>query len=167
MRRLLVLLAAVLALLAPAPAAWAQAARPPVATKHPPVRQAPARAGRVQLRVLVVHATNEHDRVDPRLGQLTRYLSHLRFSGYTLLETESLTLAVDAPQTFTIEGGRRVTVELLSRDDKRARMRVQITASKGGKLLDTTLSVNRNGTFFVAGPRYKNGVLILPLTARY
>ena len=38
---------------------------------------------------------------------------------------------------------------------------------QGGKLLDTTLSVNRNGTFIVAGPKHKDGVLVLPLTAKY
>ena len=46
-------------------------------------------------------------------------------------------------------------------------MRVEITDKKGSKLLDTTVTVNRNGTFIVAGPRYRDGILVLPLTARY
>lgn len=58
-------------------------------------------------------------------------------------------------------------VTVLGKDDRRVKMRVEVTGGKGGKLLDTTLSVNRNGTFIVAGPKYKDGVLVLPLTAKY
>jgi hypothetical protein len=83
------------------------------------------------------------------------------------LETRSVQLGPDGSETFTIQGGREVTITLLSRDDNRVRMRVQILAGKGGKLLDTTLSVNRNGTFIVAGPKYNQGILVLPLTASY
>ena len=59
-----------------------------------------------------------------------------------------------------------MTIELLSKEDSKARMRV-VMARGAEKLLDTTLSVNRNGTFIVAGPKYQGGILVLPLTARY
>ena len=127
--------------------------------------QAP-RAGKVGVRVLVVHATSAHSRVDSRLANLTRFLSHLRYTGYDLLGTHNAQLASKGKQTFSIEGGSKVTVELLSKDDRRVRLRVQMTRGSS-KLLDTTLSVNRNGTFIVAGPRYRNGILVLPLTAKY
>lgn len=123
-------------------------------------------AGKVNVAVSVVFATNAHSRVDPRLSQLTRHLSHLRYTGYELLNTESLSLAQDKPQSFQLEGGRKLTVTLLGRDDAKARLRVEI-AGGSGKLLDTTLSVNRNGTFIVAGPKHKDGILVLPLTASY
>jgi hypothetical protein len=129
-------------------------------------RSAP-RANKVTVGMMVVHATDTHSNVDQRLGSLTRYLSHMRFTGYDLLETRSVQLGPDGSETFTIQGGREVTITLLSRDDNRVRMRVQILAGKGGKLLDTTLSVNRNGTFIVAGPKYNQGILVLPLTASY
>jgi hypothetical protein len=129
-------------------------------------RTAP-RGNKVTVGMMVVHATDQHTNVDPRLGSLTRYLSHMRFTGYELLETRSVQLGLDGSETFTIQGGREVTITLLSRDEDRVRMRVQILAGKGGKLLDTTLSVNRNGTFIVAGPKYNEGILVLPLTASY
>lgn len=158
----------------------AASAGPPVAPRPTAQQQAPAprpapapatpsavsRATKVNLQVMVVYATSSHSRVDSRLSGLTRYLSHLRYSGYELLDTQNAQLGENGSQSFTIEGGRKMTVTLLSRDDARARMRVEITAS-GGKLLDTTLSVNRNGTFIVAGPKHKDGILVLPLTARY
>ena len=129
-------------------------------------RTAP-RGNKVTVGMMIVHATDTHSNVDQRLGSLTRYLSHMRYTGYELLETRSVQLGPNGSETFTIQGGREVTITLLSRDPDRVRMRVQILAGKGGKLLDTTLSVNRNGTFIVAGPKYNQGILVLPLTASY
>lgn len=172
MRRLLLLALPVVlsGALATSPA-WAgtQPARRPAPADEAAAEgdKAVARAGKVDLRVMVVYATEQHSNVDPRLEKLTRFLSHLRFTGYELLDSYNIPLAPRSSETFEITDNRKVTVELLSKDDQRVRMRVQITAGKGGKLLDTTLSVNRNGTFIVAGPRYKDGVLVLPLTARY
>lgn len=129
-------------------------------------RQAP-RAQAVTVGMMVVHATDAHSNVDERLGNLTRYLSHMRFTGYELLGTHQAALAPGASETFTIQGKREMTITLLSKDDKQVRLRVQITAGRGSKLVDTTLSIARNGTFIVAGPKYDDGILVLPLTARY
>jgi len=170
MRRLLMLASAVVfsTTMANSPAWAGPMARPmPADEAHAQGAKAVSRSGKVDLRVMVVYATEQHHNVDPRLEKLTRYLSHLRFTGYELLDSYNVPLAPHASQTFEITDNRKVTVELLSKDDTRVRMRVQITAGKGGKLLDTTMSVNRNGTVIVAGPRYKDGVLVLPLTARY
>lgn len=159
-----------------AQAAPAPRARPvpgaPAAPAAAPAQAAPgapaaeAAVGKVNVAVSVVFATNAHNRVDPRLNDLTRHLSHLRYTGYELLSTESLSLSQDRPQSFQLEGGRKLTVTLLGRDDLKARLRVEISGGSG-KLLDTTLSVNRNGTFIVAGPKHKDGILVLPLSARY
>lgn len=126
----------------------------------------PAATGKVNVQIMVVAATSSATGVDPRLGNLTRYLSNLKYSGYELLDSQQATLSENGDQSFQIEGGRKVKVTLLSRDDAKARMRVEITQGSG-RLLDTTLSVSRNGTFIVAGPKYKDGILVLPLTARY
>ncbi len=123
--------------------------------------------GKVDLSVHVIYATETHNRVDPKLDKLQKYLRHLRYTGYELLETQRVPLTSRGAETFSIAGERKVSVELLSRDEEKARMRVKIIGKKGQKLLDTTLSVPRNGTFIVAGPKYKEGILVLPLTARY
>lgn len=129
--------------------------------------QEPARAaGKVNVQLMVVYATQSSTAVDPRLGSLTRYLKNLRYSGYELLDSHVASLSVNGSETVNVEGGRQVILTLLNRDDQKARMRVEITA-KTGRLLDTTLTVNRNGTFIVAGPKYKDGILVLPLTAKY
>jgi hypothetical protein len=124
-------------------------------------------AGKVQLDVLVVHATNTHKQIDPKVNKYHRYLKHLAYTGYSPLKSHTLNLAPNKETRFELEGGRKVVVELLHRDERRARIRVQIIAAKGGKLLDTTMSVSRNASVIVAGPKYKEGILVLPLTARY
>jgi hypothetical protein len=120
----------------------------------------------VELKLLVVAASDSEAGVDPRLKPLQRHLEFLRYRGYQLLDTHNASLAPGGDATFSIVGNRRVNVLLKSRTPERAQFRVQVF-SQGGKLLDTTLSVNRNGTFIVAGPRHQDGILILPLQARY
>jgi hypothetical protein len=75
-------------------------------------------------------------------------------------------VVVGEDHNFPIDGGRRLKVTLISKDDARARVRVEIT-SDDGKLLDTTVSINRGGTFIVAGPTFKDGILMLPVRADY
>ncbi len=123
-------------------------------------------SGKVRVKVRIVHATNAHTQIDQRLSKMARYLQNLRYSGFELLASESTDLTKNGKRTFSIAGGRKMTVNLLSKDAKRAKLRVQIHG-KRGKLLDTTVSVRRNGFFVVAGPRYKDGILVLPISAKY
>ncbi len=142
-------------------------AAPPGAPAGDSAVQKDAKLGRVTLEMPVVKATTEHSNVDPRLEDIARQLSNLRFTGYELLTTEKAQLAPKGSETFTVVGQRKVRLELLQRDQQRARVRVQIKGAKGKSLLDTTVWVNRNGTFIVAGPKLRDGILVLPLTARY
>ncbi len=139
--------------------AWAQG--------RPAAPRAPAAPGKVNLEMLVVAASDSHDGVDPQLQHLQRHLSFLRYSGYSLLDTHSAQLAPGGSSTFQLVGDRRVTVTLKARDANRAQFRIQFYGRQDNKLLDTTLSVNRNGTVIVAGPKHQDGILILPLQARY
>ncbi len=123
-------------------------------------------AGRVTVKLLVVAATDSHEGVDPRLLSLQRHLRFLRYRGYDLLNTHVAEISTGGNASFSISGGRQVNVTLLRRSPEKAQFRIQMFSQKG-KLLDTTLSVSRNGTFIVAGPRYKDGILILPLQVRY
>jgi hypothetical protein len=130
--------------------AWAQPA---------PIRQ-------ISVELLVVHATDSKPGIDPRLSRLASSFRYFKYQGYWLLSTQSAPIAIGASNTFTVEGGRKVKVTLVSADETRARVRVEMS-NKDGKLLDTTVSINRNGTFIVAGPRYEDGILMLPLKANY
>lgn len=141
-------------------------ALPAVAEAGPAQSEGP-KVGKVDVTVHVIQATESNKKVDPRLESLARYLKPLRYTGYELLSTHNVPVSGRSSASFNIAGDRKVTIELLDRDEKKARLRVQIMGGKGKKLLDTTVSVPRDGKFIVAGPRYGDGVLVLPLTVRY
>ena len=153
------LLAALLVLVMGLPVsdAWAQGRSPARATDP----------GKVSLQMLVVAASDSHSGVDPQLQHLQRHLSFLRYNGYSLLDTYQADLSPGGSSTFQLVGNRKVTVTLKARDAQRAQFRIQFFGRQDNKLLDTTLSVNRNGTVIVAGPKHEDGILILPLQARY
>lgn len=121
---------------------------------------------RVQLTVLVVHATDSESGVDPRLASLASSFRYFKYKGYRLLSQQSSDVAVNASSTYSVEGGRKVKVTLLSMDDARAKLRVEMS-NEQGKVLDTTVNINRDGTFIISGPKYKDGILMLPLRASY
>lgn len=136
-------------------------------------REAPPRpaqgarvAQRVDVQLRVVHATDSESGVDPRLASLASSFRYFKYKGYRLLSTQNAAIAVGGETTWSVEGGRRITVAVLSFDESRARMRVEMTNGEG-KVLDTTVNINRNGTFIISGPRYKDGILMLPVTASY
>lgn len=133
---------------------------------HAEERNTAARSGKVNLQVMVIYATTAHKRVDDKLSQVTRYLNHLKYTGYELLQSESMQLGLNGNESFIMANGQQAKATVLSKDDKRVNVRLEIMKGKA-KVLDTTLSVNRDGSFMVAGPRYKDGILVLSVTARY
>lgn len=120
----------------------------------------------VAVQMLVVHATDSTTGVDPRLQSLASSFKYFKYKGYKLLSTQNAQLSAGKDTSFTLEGNRKVKVTLISADDTRAKVRVEIS-TKDNKLLDTTVSINRDGTFIVAGPKYEDGILMLPLRASY
>lgn len=152
-----------LGLLLAGPAA-AQARPAPAPTPAAPAR--PPAQGKVSIEIFVVHATDSEAGIDPRLSALASSFHYFKYKGYRLLSTQEASVSVNEDHSFPIEGNRRLKVTLISRDDARARVRVEMSGDDG-KLLDTTVSINRGGTFIVAGPRYKDGILMLPIRADY
>jgi hypothetical protein len=162
MRRILVLAPLIAALALQAESASAQDRRAP-ASGQPAARPA---ASRVGVQISVVHATDSESGIDPRLDALASSFRYFKYKGYRLLSTQDAQVSIGEDHSFPIEGSRRLKVTLISTDDSRARVRVEMSGSDG-KLLDTTVSINRGGTFIVAGPKYKDGILMLPVRADY
>lgn len=146
----------------PVDAAWAQGA---------PGRQVPRPkrpvVNKVEVQLQVVYATNEHTRVDPKLRDVMQSLRVLRFSGFELLSTERAMLGVGQETTLSVAGGRKLKVQLVSRTEEKATMRLRMVNARGEQRWDTTVSVHRNRSFVVGGPRYRNGKLVLPVSALY
>ncbi len=146
--------------------AFAQSRPPP---PRDPVVTNPSRpkeAARVEVEVLVIHATEAHTRVDPNLRSLMRHVKHLKFTGFSLLSKSTVTVGDGQNESMNIVGSRRLKVDLISHDDKQAKARFRLF--KGDKsILDTTVRIDRNRTFLVMGPSHDGGVLMLPVTVRY
>ena len=103
-----------------------------------------------------------HSKIDPRLEKLQRYLKHLRYTGYDLLETE-LPLSARAKQTFSIAGDRKVSVGL-PRKTPTTRVRVKIISRKGKLLVPRSRFRER---YVRRGRSQVQGrILVLPLTAK-
>ncbi len=138
--------------------------KPPAAAEKPAAEK--PLADKVTISVQVVHATDSQEGIDPRLEALARSFRYFKYKGYRLLSTEQQAMAPGGNATFAIAGERRLTVTVVERDTARARVRVEIVKDDN-RLLDTTVSINRDGTFIVAGPKYGDGILMLPLRATY
>ncbi len=123
-------------------------------------------SGRVAVQIYVVHATDTESGIDSRLKALASSFRYFKYKGYRLLSTQDASVSVGEDHSFPVAGGRRLKVTMISRDDARVRVRVEMSGNDG-KLLDTTVSINRGGTFIVAGPRYEDGILMLPIQADY
>lgn len=128
------------------------------------VREAPARS-RVSVEVMMVHAT-DGGAVHPDLQPLMQQLRFTRYTGFNLLNRFPAQLVVGASESFTLVGGRKLKIDLVSKDDKKAKLRVRLFSERE-KVLDTTISVHRNRSFIIGGPKYKGGALVLPLTVKY
>jgi hypothetical protein len=122
-------------------------------------------ASRVSVEVMMVHASSG-DQVTEELKPLMKQLTFTRFTGFEMLQKFPAQLSVGGSASFSLVGERRLKLELLSKDEKRAKLRVRLFNGKE-KVLDTTVSVNRNRSFIIGGPRYKGGAIVLPLTVRY
>ena len=120
----------------------------------------------VELKAWTVHATNTHGRMDDRLKRIGKHLSRLKYSGFSFLGSQGGTVQKGGKIGMPVPGKREVQLTLLSSSDERSRVRVKVTG-RSKVLLDTTVSVKRNGFFIVAGPRHEDGILVLPIFARY
>jgi hypothetical protein len=122
-------------------------------------------AKRVNLELMVVHA-NHGQMIDPELEPIMKQLRFLKFSGFKLLAKYPTQLVVGKEATFQLVNNRKLRVQLISRDEKAAKIRIRMF-SGSDKVVDTTVSIHRNRSFIVAGPKYKDGVLVLPVSVRY
>ena len=137
---------------------------PQPAFADPPRAQADS-AKKVQVDVMVVHATDS-GQVDPRLRDLQRQLDQMRFTGFEVLSTSSDSLGEGQSTSVSVAGGRKVKVQLIEKDNRQARVRIQLFKGSDKKL-DTTVTIPRDRTFLVGGPKYNDGVLIFPITVDY
>jgi hypothetical protein len=122
----------------------------------------------IEIEVLVIHATTEHTKKDDSIRHLLKYFANYKYTGYSLIKDHTTKLEDKQKKVFTLPGDLKMMVSIVSHNDKQAKVLVKITGQKDDhKYLDSTMTVPRNGNFMVAGPKYNNGILILPLSVKY
>jgi len=136
---------------------------PPKATSNAPYR------GPVEIRMMVIHASNDYNGFEPAIRHLQRHLNFLAFRGYKLLFESSMSLRRSATRSLGLFDGKVVEITLLESTQRQVQLKIRMyhPRSPNGVMLNTIVSVKRRGTFFVGGPRYRGGVLLLPITAWY
>jgi hypothetical protein len=123
-------------------------------------------AEKVSANVMVVHATESGNYMDPKLKSLERHLQHLKYSSYEVLSQRDLELNKDSSKDVSVEGGWEVSLTLLSIEGEKARFRVRVSSGKQN-LADITIAVAKGRTFVVSGPAYNDGILLIPITAQF
>jgi hypothetical protein len=118
--------------------------------------------GRVQVRITVIHASNDGEEVDPRLEELRRQLSAFNFTAYRVLDVHRRRLDFEEEATFSLPGDRTLTITPLQRD-REGHLRVRL---KLGDLVDTTYSIAEGATLIVGGPRHAGGHLVLAVSQK-
>jgi hypothetical protein len=128
-------------------------------------KTAQATAGKIRLEVMVVIGTPTGP-VDPRVQDLARQFADLNIRGLRVHTSTALVLGEGQSGVVALGGGRKLELQLLSRTPQAARVRIQMS-SGAQKKLDTTVSIPRNRSFVVGGPKLDEGKLIVPITAKY
>jgi len=142
-------------------------ADPPRPHRGPRVADSPRVGNSVSVEMRVVRGTNANAQVDDELRSILPALSQTNYRGFSLLDSKRDNLSDGEETEFSIEGGRRVKIELLDHDQTKARVRIRMFNGQGRQALDTTVSIHRDRSFMVAGPKVGDDVLILPVTVRY
>ena len=122
----------------------------------------------LNVEILVIHATTDHNEKDERIQPLLKYFANYKYTGYKLLDEQTTKLSDKQKQTFSLPSDLKMMVEILSHNETQAKVLVKITGQKDDhKYLESTITVPRNSNFMVAGPKHDNGILIFPLSVKY
>jgi hypothetical protein len=124
-----------------------------------------ASAEAVTVDIGVVVASHEGTAIDPALSALKPKLqSMFPYSSYRMVDRMRKTLAVGETGEFPLPGGRSIQVTPAPPPGVKIRLDVQVM-ERTRNLLTTTLGMSRGGMVIVGGPPYRNGVLILLISA--
>jgi hypothetical protein len=139
----------------------------------PPERPAAGARGeqpgpnRARIEVKVVRATATGE-MDPRLQDIAKELrsNFPQFQGFQLQSSHGDVLGANQDTSFTFDGGRKATITLLSRDDARARVRIELFNRVGERQVDTTVWIPK-GKMFPVGVKAEDGRLLLPVSVSF
>lgn len=139
------------------------------AAKGHAAEPAPADApgvSRADVRVRVIHAKTGAKHFDAHLEDLHKYLDKFNYTSYRLAIDDTMHLDVAATQAIGLLSGKNLSATLVAVTPEKATIRLVLNG-QAGQMLDTVVSVGPDKLFFIAGPRYDEGILFLAIEPHY
>lgn len=119
-----------------------------------------------EIRVRVIHASNEGKKFDPHLEDLKKFLEGHKFSSFKQVIDETISVKEEGTRGIGLLSGKNLNVTLKKLTREKATIRLQLLGQTG-QILDTTVVAGPHKLFFIAGPRYDDGVLFLAIEPHY
>jgi hypothetical protein len=120
----------------------------------------------VSLGVVVVRATREGRRLDPRLAQLAQHLERMPFTAFDLVQEHRWRLHDRGRQDIALPDGRTTTLVLLSHNGDEAKVAVS-SRRPGADPVETVLTIHRDRAFVYALRTGPDAALLLRVDVHY
>ncbi|MFH1156990.1 MAG: hypothetical protein V1793_24605 [Pseudomonadota bacterium] len=116
--------------------------------------------------VKVIHASSDPGPADPRLKDLVAELNSVfKYTSYRLVQSSSMSLAMNTTGTVPLPGERTLNVTPASVQNGRIQFRIDIF--KGGTKIFGTLALLRdNSSLTIGGPEFEKGFLLFTISGR-
>jgi hypothetical protein len=116
--------------------------------------------------IRVIHAKTGTKHFDAHLEDLRKHLEPYKYNSFHELADESLPLDVAATKGIGLLSGSTLNATLVAVTPDKATIRL-VLVGRTGQMLDTTISAGPGKLFFIAGPRYDEGVLFIAIEPNY
>ncbi len=124
-------------------------------------------SAQIQIHLRVIEASNVGSSIDPSLRDLTEQLGSLfRYTSYRLMKDEKRTLAPNQGTSIPVHEGRSIEIIQVGHQPNMVELRVRIRRDNTD-LLNTQVRLSPGRTVLIGGPKHREGVSILALSARF
>lgn len=124
-------------------------------------------SAQIQTRLRVIEASNIGSSIDPSLKDLHDQLGSLfKYTSYRLLRDDRLSLSPNQPASIPMHEGRSIEITQVGLQPNMAELRVRIRRD-GTDLLNTQVRLSPGRTVLIGGPKHREGVAILALSANF
>lgn len=119
-----------------------------------------------EIRVRVIQATNTGKKFDPHLEDLRKFLGQHKFSSFKQVIDETIAVKEEETKGIGLLSGKNLNVTLKSLTRQKATIQL-LLLGQAGQILDTTVAAGPHKLFFIAGPKYEEGVLFIAIEPHY
>ena len=126
--------------------------------------------GEVRIVVSLIEASNDAPRVDPQIrGLVKQFRGDFRYSSYKLVSRIPKTIKIGSYETVRLPGSREMRLYARGYENNRVKLNVKVTErgrrGRGREVLNTDFRIVRGGTIMIGGYRYRDGRLMVAISA--